>query len=87
MASVGDVEFTDDYYDESVTQTTSSASSLAISLGAGKKFGKWDIGVRYLNFGEPEFEWELVDEDGDEIADGKVKQKISMFALTVGYSF
>jgi hypothetical protein len=27
------------------------------------------------------------DEDGDEIADGKVKQKISMFALTVGYSF
>jgi hypothetical protein len=95
MATVGDIEITaesydyyyDEYYDMTVTQTTSSESSLAFSLGAGKKFGKWDIGVRYLNFGEPEFKVEIEDEDGDEIGSGKIKQKISMLAFTVGYSF
>jgi hypothetical protein len=87
MATAGDIEMTDDYYGETLMQTSSTETSLAISLGVGRKFGKWDIGVRYLNFGEPEFEVKIEDGDGYELAEGEIEQKISMFALTVGYAF
>jgi hypothetical protein len=90
MASVDDIEQTvyDYYYDEgyTITMSTSTATSFAFAIGAGLTFGEWDIGARYLNFGEPEFETEGEDEYGDEV-EGEFKQKISMLAVTIGYRF
>jgi hypothetical protein len=84
VATVGDLEF--EYEGETVTQTVSPVSTLAFSIGMGRRLDRWDIGLRYLNFGEPELEFRVEDEFGN-VERGEGKQKMAMLAVTVGYRF
>jgi hypothetical protein len=65
---------------------SSSALSFAYSFGAGFKLGVVNVGVRYLNFGNPEFEVLRRDDTGFE-STGKERYKIGMIALTTGFEF
>jgi hypothetical protein len=85
LVMIGDVDLESE--DGSTTQKFSPATSLAFSIGLGHRIGKWDIGVRYMNFGEPKIESVIKDEFGDTVDDGDFKQKLSMVAVTLGYNF
>lgn len=87
IASRNDIEFTDEVFGGGYTVEMESGTAFAFSLGAGKRVGAWDFGIRYLNMGEPELKATVVDEWGEEQASGKARLNISAIVLSVGYSF
>ncbi len=63
-----------------------NAGSFAFGAGGGIVFkDKYNIGVRYLNLGDPEIEGDVVSDFGSEVL--KFNQSISMLLITAGIDF
>lgn len=65
-------------------QNSNMVASFGFGLGAGLIFNnQFNVGIRYLGLGEPEYEYE--DQDGNSI--GEMEQPISMLQISIGISF
>lgn len=79
-----------DGYDAQFKQESGSATSFGFEVGGGVLIAdKFDVSLRYLNLGKPEFTVEVQGTvDGETVVtEGEFEQSISMFLISAGFAF
>jgi hypothetical protein len=85
IASLGDIETRTQ--GQTIFQSTPPELSLAFSLGAGIKDGRFGLSVRYLNLGEPKFTVSSRSSQSGQTIKTSAKQEISMFLVVAEIGF